>query len=482
MPAAKEVSMDRPNILILMTDEHRADLSGFGGNNVVRTPVLDTIAATGVVFDNAYTPSPVCVPARQCLMAGQLPTTCRCTGWYDLAPNYYTFARHFSRYGYHTVCAGKLHHEGTDQMQGWMQRIGDECKVAPRYLHDRDEESFRHHSRPFGEYKWSDVKEIARAGAGEAFYQKTDAYNVVGAKNFIESYFLSPYYDREKGNHQPLMLKVSLNQPHYPYFADEKLFKYYLNRVEPYLDEPLFEHPFLSERAVRPGVDASPRELRRATAAYYAMVETIDRHFGEVLGALEDVGQDLDDWIVVYMSDHGEMLGEHSIWEKQKFFESSVRVPMVLRPPQSGPGAPGRRRENVSLIDLFPTLCELSNLPVPSGLDGRSLAPLLRDPNGPPPESWNNEVVSMFSKSNQPLLPEERRAWDESPIHDYGGMNLMIKQDDLKYQYYGEHMPEVLFDLVADPTERRNLVEEATYTEAVASFRRRRGELGFGPG
>ncbi len=466
--------MDRPNVLFLMTDEHRADLSGFGGNAVVRTPTLDRLAEDAVLFDNAYTPSPVCVPARQCLMAGQLPTSWGCRGWYDLPPGHLTFARHFANHAYATVCAGKLHHEGVDQMQGWTQRIGEDCRISPRYLEQRDPASAARYSRPFAEFKWSDAKEIARAGTGEAFHTKADAYAVQGARNFIEQFFLSPYYDRERGNHEPLLLKVSLNQPHYPYIADPERFKYYLNRVEPFVDAPLFDHPFLSERAVRPGIDVTVREVRRATAAYYAMMETADQHFADVLDSLQSAGQNLDDWIIVYTSDHGEMLGEHSVWEKQKFFEASVRVPFFIRWPKRF----GARRvtQNVSLIDLFATLCELCDLPIPAGLDSRSLVPLMTGRT-----DWDNEIVSMFSKSNQPLLAEERDEWDSSPIHQYGGMNLLIKRDALKYQYYGEHMPEVLFDLERDPLEQTNLISDRSYTEALDAFRARRAELGFGP-
>ena len=202
------------------------------------------------------------------------------------------------------------------------------------------------------------------------------------------------------------------------------------------------------------GVDASPRELRRAVAGYYGMIETIDEMYGSLLTALEQVGQDIDDWIIVYTSDHGEMLGEHGIWEKQKFFEASARVPLIIRWPKSFAG--GRMvQENVNLCDLFATLCELCQIPIPEGLDSRSLAQLLRGDGA----DWRNESISQFRAGN-----------------------LMIKWDDLKYQYYGEEMPEVLFDLDRDPSERQNFIDDARYTDVLGDFRRRRFELGFGPG
>jgi choline-sulfatase len=442
----------RPNILFLMSDEHRPDVAGYAGDAVVRTPVLDELARTGVVFSNAYAPSPICVPGRQCMMAGQLPETCNCRGYgQDLAPGYMTFARRFAQYAYATVACGKLHHMGADQMQGWTQRVGGDVHVSPRYIEGRQEDEFARHVRQLGSVKWSDAKEIKRAGIGRARNVATDEYAVRGALDYIENYFLDPYYDRQQP-HRPLLLKVSLLQPHYPYFCDAAKFTYYLNRVRPFLGQKVFDHPFLSQRQVQVGVDVSEREVRRATAAYYGMVETIDEHYGTVLDALRHAGQDLDDWIILYTSDHGEMLGEHGIWEKQKFFEASVRVPLIVRWPRGFAG--GRVvSENVSHCDLFATLCELAGIPIPPGLDSRSLVPLLQGDG----QGWDNEAVSQF-----------------------GATNVMIKRDQLKYQYYGPDMPEVLFDLERNPQESVNVIDHPEYADRVAAFRQRLVELGQG--
>lgn len=434
----------RPNILFLMSDEHRADMAGFAGNPVVRTPHLDWIAETGVVFSNAYTPSPICIPARQSIMSGQLPETTGCMSYgQDLAPGYLTFARRFAQYGYATVACGKLHHMGTDQMQGWMQRIGNEMQVDLTFLEGRDEEECSRVASSVKEFKWDQPKEVKRAGIGRAPHTVMDAYTVLGATNFIDEYFLNPYYDRESPN-RPLLLKVSLLQPHYPYIADENKFRYYLNRVKPFADQEVFDHPFLSRLQVRPGVNASEREIRRAVAAYYAMIEMVDDHFGTVMQALETAGQNLDDWIIIYTSDHGEMLGEHGVWEKQKFFEGSVRVPLIIRFPKGFDG--GRIvAENVNLCDLFATMCELSDIPVPPGLDSRSMVP---------------------------LLTGSQHAWDNRTISQFGPHNIMIKQDHLKYQYYGPDMPEVLFDLSRNPEETMDFSRDHDYLSEMESFRK----------
>lgn len=443
----------RPNVLFLMSDEHRPDVTGYEGDPVIRTPILDELAATGVAFRNAYTPSPICIPGRQSLMAGQLPRTCGCeTFAHDLPPGHMTFARRFAQWGYATVACGKLHHQGTDQMQGWTRRISGDIAVAPQFIPDRQEEEFARHARPISAVKWSDAKEIQRAGIGRGPNVVHDEYAVQGALQFIEEYFTSPYYDREQAG-RPLLLKVSLLQPHYPYTTDASKFGYYLNRVCPFLDQPVSSHPFLGRREVRPGIDVSVRELRRATAAYYGMVETIDEQYRRVLDALRAVGQDPDEWIIVYTSDHGEMLGEHGIWEKQKFYEASVRVPLIVRWPRRFAG--GRVvRQNVNLCDLFATLCDLTGIATPSGLDSRSLVPLLHgDADG-----WFDETVSQF-----------------------GLYNLMIKRGALKYQHYGPEMPEVLFDLDRDPTEMTDFIADPIYAAALDAFRVRRAQLGHGP-
>jgi choline-sulfatase len=437
----------RPNILFLMSDQHRADLAGFAGNDVVRTPVLDELARTGTVFANAYTPSPVCIPARQCMMAGQLPETCDCRRFgEDLPAGAMTFARRLAEYAYQTVCVGKLHHCGQDQMQGWTVRLAPDAHVTPRFIDGRVEEEFQRYRAEAGCGKWTNQKEIERAGVQDGRYQRFDRRAVQAALDHIEDYFLDPTYDRPGA--QPLLLKVSLLQPHYPYFTDRETFDHYLRRV-PVFAEERCAHPKLGRTQCGPDVEATPRDIRRATAAYYGMVETIDSHYGAILEALAEAGEDLDEWIIVYTSDHGEMLGEHGIWEKTQFYEASARVPLIIRWPARFPG--GRVvHENVSLCDLFATLCDLADVPVPDGLDSRSLVPLLEGRAA----GWDDEAVSQI------------------------GHQVMIKQGALKYCWYGAAETEVLFDLARDPRERRNVAGDETYAEARARFRRRLGELG----
>jgi len=457
-----------PNILFLMSDEHRADVAGYEGNDVVRTPTLDWLASTGCVFRNAYTPSPICIPGRQAMMAGQLPRTCGCERFgEDLPPFSMTFAKRLAQYAYRTVCCGKVHHSGPDQMQGWTNRLAPDAELMDRYIDGLVEDEVAKYKPGPGIGKWTNQKEIERAGVAHGRYQQFDETVIGSAKMFIRRHFLDPEYDRP-AHHRPLMLKVSLLQPHYPFFTDADKFEYYLNRVPIFSNQERFPHPALSRTQCGPDVDANERDIRRATAAYYGMVETVDEHFREAIEALEHVGEDLDDWIVIYTTDHGDMLGEHGIWEKTQMFEASVRVPLIVRWPRRF--APRVIEENVNLCDLFATICDLTGVPLPgpaetvneAGLDSRSLVPLMSGQT----EEWHgrchNETVSQCR-----------------------GTDLMIKRDSLKYLCYKRpncvEQPEVLFDLRLDPCESRNVVDDPAYRAELATFRRRREELGWSP-
>lgn len=445
-----------PNILILMDDEHHPDITGFAGNDVVRTPTLDRLAESGVVFENAYCPSPKCVPARQSIYSGQRPSSCDCRGWVDLEPGAMTYARQFSRNAYLTVSGGHLHHLGWDQMQGWRHRIGGQGYVSTGYIEDRNEAMFDKYEPSgnphVGERSlWSAAKEIKQAGIGTPRWNRgLDDYATDGVIEFIEEYFASPYYDMHQSN-RPVLLQLSLIQPHYPFLTDAERFEYYLNRVSPTIDEPDQLHPKLDTNTVRPGEEVTTREIQRATAAYYGMVEAVDASYGRVLDKLRQVGEDLDDWIIVFFSDHGELLGEHGTWMKDSFYESSARVPMIIRWPEGFEG--GRRiTRNVSTVDLFATLCDLAGISQPPNLDSRSLEPLLRGEE----TDWSNEAICELYR---------------------GGPNVMIKRDDLKYQYYPEESSEVLFDLEADPDETTNRISDSEYQAAIDAFRGRLTDL-----
>ena len=274
---------------------------------------------------------------------------------------------------------------------------------------------------------------------------RQDEYSVDGALMYLDEFFVDPTYDRP-GN-SPLMMAVSVNVPHYPFQCPEELFTYYMRRVSPRVETLPENFECNDYFKVNIGEDVTHREAHRATAAYYGMIEWADQQFGRVVKRLEELNV-LDDFIVIFLSDHGEMLGEKGLWEKQQYFDPSVRVPFFI----SLPGQAGTGRivnENVSLVDLFPTICDLVDVPVPEGLDGRSLVPLMNGSS----EGWPNEVYSELN-------------------HKENGPSGMVKENQLKYfRFDGRDWPEQLFDMESDPQENHNLINDPSRLDDVERLR-----------
>jgi choline-sulfatase len=412
------------NVLFLMADEFRHDAAGFGGNAIARTPHLDALAAGAAVFDNAYTASPVCIPARQCLATGKYPLHIGCEEFgEDIAPGSQTFARSFADAGYYTVACGKLHHRGPDPMQGWIHRIGSETAIKwPEAYSARPQ---------VGRRKWRGALDLQSSGVGVSPLGIHDDYTVRGACDFLRIHYGGMY---EIPVETPLLLMVSLQQPHFPLLADQDLFDYYHRRVEPYLDQTPPANPSWAAKFLGKEQGVTDDDIRMATAAYYALVERTDQRIGQVLQSLREVGQNLDEWLVVFASDHGDMLGQHGMWEKRSFYEGSARVPLFLR----GPGiSAGRKNTPANLVDLYPTLCARAGVAAPSDLDGADL-----------------------------LTAEDSR----TVFCQYGRKHFMVRSGRWKYITL-EPGEELLFDLQGDPTETRNLIAAEASQPILAQLR-----------
>jgi choline-sulfatase len=449
-----------PNILILMLDQMRSDFTPMESHPYVQMPNLAALAQHGVYFSDAVTASPICVPGRQAILSGQYPQHCGCRNWgQDIAPDVITYPAWFAAHGYHTAAAGKMHLQGPDQMKGWNRRIGYD-QVAPSRPAVAVKPEDRAAGRPYipgtGKWVWDD--EMRKAGYGEGYWNRHDRYAVDGALMFLDQYFGGPDYDRI--GYQPLLLQVSLLMPHFPYICREEWFRYYLNRVQPVVENPADEHPCHTGRRVVIGEDVTERELQRTWAAYCGMISEADELFGKVIQRLKDLNV-FDDFVVVFQSDHGDMLGNHGIWEKYVFFEEALRAPLMVSYPAAS-WAPKTVRGPVSHLDLYPTLCDLAGIPHPDELDGVSLAPCLTD------HQTEAEPRVIYSELDcYSLLDEKKR-------HRWGqGRQLMIRDGDLKFATYQiPGWPDQLFDLAADPKERNNLAGDAAQADVVRRFRK----------
>ncbi len=449
---------------MLISDEHRADISGANGNSIIRTPNLDRIASRGTNFSCAYCNCPVCVPGRQSFLTGKQPSTIDCTHFYEAFDSaLLTIPGHFARHGYNTTAFGKMHFQDIDQMHGWLERpMGDiHTAIRPPMAEGIVKPGMSNAERAeHGIGFWGPAKEVRNA----RIINEEDSWDYMvtqAACHYLKKYFADSGYDRPRGD-QPLLFCLSLNNPHYPFQCGEERFEYYLNRVKPYYESAPDMHPSYKQynaaitSDVREPKDVCEREIKRATAAYYGQVEFMDAMFGKVVDLLDRLNV-LDDFIIIYFSDHGEMLGQHGCWEKKQFYEGSARVPLTIY----SPGCSHKLKQSdcvVSLLDVFPTLCDLAGLPVPEDLEGDSMVPLF-DQNDP---QWKNEAVSEL--------------WGD---WYHGGKGcFMVRRDNYKYIWYGaDGYDDQLFDLDNDPDEKHNLAENPAFSGLLHNFKREIEEL-----
>ncbi len=351
----------RPNFLFILSDQHNASVLGCSGNTVVRTPNLDRLASEGVLFEQAYCQNPLCVPSRASMLTGQY---CRTTGIYDnkhlLEPNCTTFPRVLSAYGYRTCLIGKAHFNG-EQFHGYQERpYGD--------LYGQAHQPDPRRSPELGAAGLGELVDNAGPTGIPLPLTQTEI-TVAEAAKWLQTHV-------SLRGPQPFCLSVHFDKPHFPVRCPAEYFEHYRGRVhtpatpEGYRDRAV---PFVRKAIDRFRFEGQDGD--RYQAAYYGCVEWVDDAIGRLLDVLEYLGL-AEDTMVIYTSDHGDLLGEKGAWNKTLFFDSSAKVPMIARFPGAFPA--GRRvTDLVGLIDLFPTMCELSHIPLPRTCEGISLAPLL---------------------------------------------------------------------------------------------------------
>jgi choline-sulfatase len=368
--------MDAPrrNVLLVMADQLAAGWLPAYGHTVVHAPNLTALAEGAAVFESAYCPAPLCAPSRAGLLSAQLPSR---AGVFDNAAEMPatlpTVTHELRANGYYTGLVGKMHFVGPDQLHGFEERL-----TADIYPGDLDwTPDWR---LPAGEQlPWYHTMEsVLQPGVAVASMQQD--YDDEVAFHAVRKIFDLAREDAER----PFFLVVSFSNPHDPWELRPRYWDLYdrqaidLPAVPPIpLDKADPHSGRLREMCGVDEVDLSPDQLRAARHGYYAAISYLDERVGEVLAALRDAGFG-DDTIVAFTADHGEMLGERGLWYKMSFFEQSARVPLLVRVPG---GASRRVAEPVSLLDLAPTLLELTGAPWPDehtrDLDGTSVVGLM---------------------------------------------------------------------------------------------------------
>lgn len=387
----------RPNILLILSDDLNTSLGTFG-HPVAQTPHLDALARRGVRFDRAYCQFPHCNPSRASMMTGLRPNTTRVTlnsdDLYQNHPDIITLPHHFRRNGYATARFGKIFHLGVP--------TGAESRDDPKAW---DVGSLFKDERPYPPARDSAVKVKTGKKQGLPWNESTaqddelvDGAFARDAVKWLES--------RDKT--KPFLLAVGFHRPHLPFVAPARYFDLYpLEKIvlpaEPANDVDDIPLPARNEAVPQYTMSATPEQRRAAIRAYLATVSYMDAQAGRVLDALRRLRLE-DNTIVVFAGDHGWHLGEHGLWHKRSLFEPSARVPLIVHVPGAkGNGQP--TRSLAELVDVYPTLCDLTGVPMPAGLEGRSLRPVLNDVTaqikdaaftqarrGPNHENWGRSV------------------------------------------------------------------------------------------
>ncbi|MEM7326614.1 MAG: sulfatase-like hydrolase/transferase, partial [Actinomycetota bacterium] len=390
----------KPNLLFIYADQHRADVLGCAGNDIVVTPHLDRLAAEGVRFDHAWTESPICQPARASLLTGRYPSDHGVLGNFagDCRPDWDTFPRRLQEAGYHTASIGKTHFSAwpvgakrgsPPPSDEWIGSFGFDHVVEEfdKYVHLGDWET--PYMRFLGEHDaLQPYQDVIKAnfrggdrhwnGVTSPLPQELDLTSFLAdeAKRWIDG----------QSAERPWFLQLSLVQPHVPLIGDPVWADHYADAriertasAEPEATTDAWADHLAWLRTHSHSELLTDDFVLAGARQYYAMVSLIDQWAGELVAALEVQGQ-LDNTWIVYCADHGEMLGDHGLMAKMNFYRSSVRVPLIIRPPTGTVAAASVGRVEsapVQAFDVAATLLDAGGADPLDGAPARSLVPLV---------------------------------------------------------------------------------------------------------
>lgn len=429
-------SKKRPNFLIIMSDEHGGMFSSAYQHPLVETPNMERLAEEGVTFDAAYCNAPLSVPSRICFMTGQ--HNWHCKGWDNATPmrsDAMTWPYLLRAQGYDVVLSGKMHLVGRDNLHGFRRQLAKDIHAHLRHPIYLWKDGIPRATRP-----WPGVYE---AGPGRTVEIEADDQAEEAAVAYLKE---------AARKEQPFALCVGPIAPHFPFVVPEPYFsRYYPEKVDLPNNPPghLENLPPAAQR-LRTAFgfwSYTEEQVRRARAAYYGLISYVDDKIGSLLDTLDAVGL-AENTVVVYTSDHGDMLGEHGLWRKMSFYEQSERIPMLVRWP--GAVLAGRRiGQCVSLIDLSATILDIGGVSIEEQkekweIDGDTMLALMQGQD----EGWKDE------------------AFAEHNAHGTDRARAMVRRGAWKLCYTHGDPPEFqLYDLASDPGEFDNLAGRPEHSE-----------------
>ncbi|MBK8518034.1 MAG: sulfatase [Saprospiraceae bacterium] len=475
---------DRPNILFIPVDDLRPDFSVYG-NQMVITPNLDRLAKKGIVFERAYCQQAVCNPSRASLLTGLRPDTLQVwdlkTNMRSIHPDLVTLPQYFKQNGYTTIGLGKTFHNIFLDSLSWNKDIH-----IPGYPFDPDAmytdtvnlNIIENKKQRFIENK--NFKPIDKYGL---WYIKANATECAEVSD--ETYFdavqtteaIKQLQLLKQGN-QPFFLSVGYYKPHLPFNAPKKYWDMYdrnkirlaSNQFIPegspvyavHGDQELRSYDDFRDLPLPDKGNLEEERQRILIHGYYACVSYIDAQIGRLLDELTKLGLEKNT-IIVLWGDHGWKLGEHNSWAKQSNYEIDTRVPLIFA--CKGVDAKGARTNSLAeLVDIFPTLCDMADLPLPSNLQGASLRPILRNPKNKVKEAaYSQFLLGRFPP--RPDVPERMGYAVRTERYRY--VEWYAWNDNMK----GDFLDSELFDHSADPQENKNVQNEERNREIVGKLK-----------
>jgi arylsulfatase len=446
----------QPNVLLVMADQHRGDAVGADpycptdsqGYPFVHTPQLNNLVERGALFSRAYVPAPICVPARQSLWSGQTPATIGSTNWYGHPWEFeHTLAGELTNEGYQTHLIGKTHSQPRGNHVGF-ERMGPTHVGASlrdddyaEWLRNKSGGQYDKHTGGLESNTWT-----ARPSHVPE-HEHATTWTTTQALNFLEN----------RDEDRPFFLTVSYQRPHPPFDPPSAFWDMYIDRdlPKPVVGEWVDEM-FGDEIPAYPPTDAwiadlSPHEIDRARAAYYGLITQIDFQLTRLFESMWREHGVLDDTLIIYTSDHGEMLGDHYLWRKGFPFEGSTRVPLLMRFPTNTDYPTEQIIDRpVGLEDVMPTILECAGIDIPETVEGRSVLSLVENPTA----DWRPYYHGELGPS-----------WTPKDATQY------LIDEEYKYAWNPYNGDEFLFDIGSDRREIHNLAESPDHADTLETYR-----------
>lgn len=432
------------NILLIFTDQQRYDTIGALGNPIIKTPTLNRMVERGVSFTRAYTPCPVCVPARHSLMSGHMPHRTGCLDNNIMPDGYKSIMEILSEHGYQTHGVGKMHF--TFKETGDMAMWGFESRDTSEEVNGAERDDFKIYLKENG---YNHVKD-PHGVRSEMYYipQPSQLPDVHHNTTWVADKSIEFLEHRDKD--RPFFLMTSFIKPHPPFESPTPW-----NKLYRALEMPLPKRPEGREHLLTywnryqnrykyrdQGVDNNL--VRTMKAAYYSAISFIDFNVGRIFNYMEDNGL-MDNTMIIYISDHGEMLGDYDCFGKRCFLDSSARIPMLMYYPGVEDGSVCTRP--VSLIDIAPTFLQWANIEQMECYEGKSL------------------FDTASGKGNRDAV------YGQFQEGEYG-MYMSVNQK-YKYIHSAPDNKDLLFDLIVDPEETKNLAYNPLYESTVKAMKQK---------